>query len=169
MRGNELVYEGIEDFFGFSESQFFGHILNEHGARAAKHNLTPIEQMVAPEDQSQLRSVLGLFNVHRNAIENFGTIARPLHDLTGKKEWQWGKREDEAFEKLRQQALENHILSSPDFDKQFYCRSDTSNYGKGWVVYQLRDSSKPDTRDNRNTIKYGSKAWGSSMLGKPPY
>jgi hypothetical protein len=96
-------------------------------------------------------------------------IARPLHDLTGKKEWQWGKREDEAFEKLRQQALENHILSSPDFDKQFYCRSDASNYGKGWVIYQLRDSSKPDTRDNRNTIKYGSKAWGSSMLGKPPY
>jgi hypothetical protein len=54
VRGNELVYEGIEDFFGFPESQFFGYILNEHGARAAMHNLTPIEQMVAPEDQGQL-------------------------------------------------------------------------------------------------------------------
>jgi hypothetical protein len=55
----DTSYRAIER--GTTRSQLFGYILNEHGARAATHNLTPIEQMVAPEDQSQLRSVLGLF------------------------------------------------------------------------------------------------------------
>ena len=156
-------------YFGYPESQFFGYTLNEHGSRAAEHNLTPIEQMVAPTDVKMLRRVIGLFNVHRNQIPNFGTIARPLHALTGKKEWKWTKVEDEAFEALRAAALTNKVLAAPDFTKQFSVECDASEFGKGWVIYQLIDENGEDTLDNRAVIKYGAKAWGNSMKDKPPY
>ena len=93
-------FKGAKTFFGFPESQFFGYVLNEHGMRAATHNLTPIEQMVAPSDVSGLRRVLGLLNVHHKAIPKYKQIARPLYDLTGKVDWKWGAKEDAAFERL---------------------------------------------------------------------
>ena len=163
-------FKGSKTFFGFPESQFFWYVLNKHGMRAATHNLTPIEQMVAPSDVSGLRRVLGLLNVHHKAIPKYKQIARPLYDLTGKVDWHWGPKEDAAFERLRVLALSNGILSAPDFTKQVVVESDASDFGKGWVIYQLRDPlGDEDDPDNRAVLKYGSKAWSNSMQGKPPY
>ena len=127
--------------------------------------------MVAPTDHSQLRRVLGLMVQHKDAIEDFGIIARPLHDLLrNDAKWIWrGDTEDAAFEKLRAACLKNNVLSAPDFTKQVFADTDASDDGKGCVIYQLKDPTKGDALENRAILRYYSKAWGPSMRGKPPY
>ena len=61
------------------------------------------------------------------------------------------------------------MLAAPDFTKQVIVATDASDDGKGWVIYQLKDPKGEDVQANRAILKYGSKAWGASMQGKPPY
>jgi hypothetical protein len=108
-------------------------------------------------------------NQHKDSIPEYGIIARPLYELTGNRDWQWGQKEDATFELLRRRALDNVVLAAPDFTKQVIVAREASDDGKGYVIYQLKDPKGEDVQANRNIIKYGSKAWSRSMQGKPPY
>jgi hypothetical protein len=108
---------------------------------------------------------------HKDRVPSYGIITRCLHDLTRKgTAWRWRDDvEDAAFERLRTECSKNRILAAFDLHKQVFVASDASEHGKGAVVYQLKDPSKPHSLDNEAILLYYSKAWGASMLGKPPY
>ena len=163
---NNMSYKASKTCFGVPEVEFFGHILNIDGRRHADHHLAPFRNMVPPENISELRRVLGLFVQHKDAIPNFGIIARPLHDLTIKgRQWQWrADVEHYAFEALRDKCLQNDILATPDFTKQFFVDVDASDSGKGVTLYQLTDPSKGESLDNRSVISYYSKAHPASFM-----
>ena len=157
-------------FFGAHECEYFGYIANEKGIRLAKHNLKPIMDMVPPRDRKEMRSVMGFFGVHRAAIKDFAMIAAPLIRLQSKNTtWTWGEAEETAFKKCKDECLKNSILGVPDYTKQFRVRWDAPCDGKGHVVYQLKDESKPDRVGNRSHIRYASKTWKPSLRGRPPY
>ena len=46
-----------------------------------KDKVEAIEQIPIPINKKKLRSFLGLANYHRNFIENFSKIAKPLYML----------------------------------------------------------------------------------------
>jgi len=69
--------------FESKSAMFSGHILDKDGSMAAEHNLTPIQKMVAPENKSELRRVLGLCIQHKDAVPNYKRIDKPLFKLTG--------------------------------------------------------------------------------------
>ena len=168
---NNMSFKASKTCFGTNEVEFYGRTINAEGVRYADHNLAPIERMVAPTDQSQLRRVLGLVVQHKDAIEGFGIVAQPLHDLLRNDvEWRWrDEPENKAFEWIRDQCLKNKILCAPDFAKQVFADTDASDDGKGCVIYQLKDPALGDSLENRSILRYYSKAWGQSMRGKPPY
>ena len=166
---NNMSLKASKTSFGEKEAMFFGHILDKDGSHAAEHNMTPIEKMVAPEDKSELRRVLGLAVQHKDAVPNYKIIAAPLFKLTGNVPWEWTNECNKAFEDLRRALLENNILAAPDFDKQFYCAIDASEDGYGHVIYQLKDTETPDVRENRAVLKYASKAWPNPLRHRPPY
>ena len=157
-------------FFGSQECEYFGHVANEDGIRLAAHNLKPIQDMVPPRDRKELRSVMGFFGVHRAAIKDFATIAAPMTRLQSKNNpWKWGDEQTQAFKACKAACLENNILSVPDYTSQFRVRWDASCDGKGHVVYQLKDETKPDRVGNRNHIRYASRVWKPSLRNRPPY
>lgn len=86
--------------FGSKECVFFGFILNEHGQQAAEHNMTPIEKIVAPEDKSELRRVLGLCEQHKDAVPEYTIIVKPLLTRTDNMSWEWTEECNKAFETL---------------------------------------------------------------------
>ena len=167
---NNMSLKASKTCFGVLEVEFYGRTISSEGVRHAPHNLEPLKKMTAPSDISGLRRVLGVCVQHKDAIEKFAFIARPLHDLTRKGiDWTWRDDiENAAYEKLRSECLENKILAAPDFKKQFFADSDASDDGKGHVIFQLKDPKLPYTLDNRQVICYYSKAWSPSMRGKPP-
>ena len=166
---HNMSLKASKTIFGSKDAMFFGHILDEHGSRAAEHNLSPIEKMVAPEDKSELRRVLGLCIQHKDAVPNYKRIAKPLFRLTGNVPWVWSEECNTAFEQLRTELLNNNILSAPDWKFPFYCATDASEDGYGYVIYQLKDPKAPDTRENRAVLKYASQAWPVSLRYRPPY
>lgn len=64
--------------------------------------------------------------------------------------------------------MKNRILAAPDGSKKFFVATDASD-GYGYVIYQLKDITLPDTRENRAILKYVSKAWSHALRQRPPY
>ena len=167
---NTMSLKASKTCFRQPGADFWGHALSKDGHCSALYNLTPIKEMVAPSDVSELRHVLGLIVQHKDNIPMWAFDAHPLHNLTRKDmPWNWSEECDAAFESIRSAWLNNSILAAPDYTKPFCVAGDASDDGKGVQLYQLIDPSAPDMIANRATIAYYSKVWSNSMAKRPPY
>ncbi|GKC45704.1 putative reverse transcriptase domain-containing protein [Tanacetum coccineum] len=79
----------------------------------------------------------GLAGYYRRFIENFSKIAKPLTSLTQKNQkYEWGKKQEEAFQTLKDNLCNAPILSLPDGVEDFVVYCDASNQGLGCVLMQ---------------------------------
>ncbi|GJV13847.1 putative reverse transcriptase domain-containing protein [Tanacetum coccineum] len=71
---------------------------------------------------------------YRRFIANFSKIAKPLTSLTQKNQkYEWGEKEEEAFQTLKNNLCDAHILSLPDRVEDFVVYCDASNQGLGGI------------------------------------
>ena len=72
----------------------------------------------APQDITQLRAFLRLFNYYGNFLKNLSTLLAPLYRLLEKKtQWVGGKKQQTAFDKDRAQSLLRDN-NNADLDKE---------------------------------------------------
>jgi hypothetical protein len=96
-----------------------------------------IAQWPVPTTVKGVRSFLGFCNFYRAFIPKFSDIARPLNDLTKKnQQWQWGPKEQAAFEELKGICITGPVLRTPDWNKPFIMETDASGYALGVVIAQ---------------------------------
>ncbi|GJS24947.1 putative reverse transcriptase domain-containing protein [Tanacetum coccineum] len=70
-------------------------------------------------------------------IANFSKIAKPLTSLTQKNQkYEWGEKEEEAFQTLKNNLCDAPILSLPNGSEDFVVNCDASNQGLGCVLMQ---------------------------------
>jgi len=75
------------------------------------------------------RKFLGLANYYRRFIKDFARVARPINILMRKDvKWQWGQKQQQAFNKLKRIFMTRFILASPDLNKKLRVEADISNY-----------------------------------------
>jgi hypothetical protein len=67
--------------FGMEEVEFVGHLVDQHGVTFTADKLNQVAQMTLPNDQSSLKSFLGLGSFFRNHVENFATKSHALGEL----------------------------------------------------------------------------------------
>jgi len=80
---------------------------------------------------------LGLAGYYRRFVESFSKIAIPLTNLTRKvTKYEWTKRCEEAFQKLKKGLTSAPILALPTTDKDFVVYSVASRNGLGCVLMQ---------------------------------
>ena len=70
----------------------------------------------------------------------------------------WGDAQQEAFETLKQKLLEEPILVSPDFSREFWVVTDASDYALGAVLEQKDDEGK------EHVVAYASKLLNNSQV-----
>ena len=66
--------------------------------------MSAVEAIKAPETKKQARQTMDFINYLPERIPNFGTIAKPLTDLTKKSRSNkicWGEQEQQAFVSLK--------------------------------------------------------------------
>ena len=81
---------------------------------------------------------MGLVSYYRRFIDEFTTIAKPLHHVTEKSvHFQWTNQCQAAFDHLKQCLTTAPVLSFPDFSKPFILHTDASDVGIGAVLSQL--------------------------------
>ncbi|KAL8256011.1 hypothetical protein R6Q59_031078 [Mikania micrantha] len=119
------------------EVQFLGHIVNEKGLHMDPAKIDAVKNWSTPKTPTDIRSFLGLSGYYRRFISNLYRIAVPLTSLTQKdKPYEWGPKQEEAFQTLKQKLCDAPILTLPDGNDDFVVYCDTSNLGIGCVLMQ---------------------------------
>nr|GEX35632.1 putative reverse transcriptase domain-containing protein [Tanacetum cinerariifolium] len=87
--------------------------------------------------QRKIRQFLGLAGYYRRFIEGFSKVARPMTKLTQRKvKFEWGDKQEAAFQLLKQKLCSAPILALPEGSKDFIVYCDASNKGLGAVLMQ---------------------------------
>ena len=179
-RENNITLNVHKTRIGFTQAQFFGFSVDRHGTKLAEKHLDPLENLIPPSDISELRRVLGLFQVSRKYVDHFAHIAKPLSVmLRGRKPvFRWDSEQQTAFDAIRSLLLTGVHLCPPRYDLPFHLSTDASDDGKGGVLYQLPSvpieqqhpyDSDAHCGDNMAVIAYYSKLWPEPLRGRPPF
>ena len=134
--------------------------------KANDDKLEAIRNAPRPETKKQIRSFLGLIGYYRKFVPNFAAVACPLSDLKKKgvpNKIEWREEHERSFKTLKSLLLFSPILRLPDFEKDFFLRTDASDYGIGGVLLQEHERKFPIAYASR---KLSDRERGYSVIEK---
>ncbi|GJS55046.1 putative reverse transcriptase domain-containing protein [Tanacetum coccineum] len=138
LRKEKLYAKFSKCEFWLQEVHFLGHVVNHEGIHVDPSKIEAVKNWKAPTTPSEVRSFLGLAGYYRRFIENFSKIAKSLTSLTQKNQkYEWGEKQEEAFQTLKDKLCNAPILSLPDGVEDFVVYCDASNQGLGCVLMQM--------------------------------
>ena len=137
-QANFKLKKSICHFF-CKEVQLLGYIINDQGIRANPTKLEAIKRIPTPKTKKSVRSFLGACAYFSNLVVNYAHIAAPLFELTGTKKFTWEPRHQEAFERLKAQLMEDHVIAHPDTNKPYKLVTDASDLAIGGILLQKGD------------------------------
>ncbi|GJR19165.1 reverse transcriptase domain-containing protein [Tanacetum coccineum] len=137
LRKEKLYAKFSKCEFWLQEVHFLRHVVNQSGIHVDPSKIEAVKNWKAPTTPSEVQSFLGLAGYYRHFIANFSKIAKPLTSLTQKNQkYEWGEKEEEAFQTLKNNLCDAPILSLPDGVEDFVVYCDASNQGLGCVLMQ---------------------------------
>ena len=99
--------------------EFLGVVIGPEGIKMEKEKVKGVLEWLTPKCVKDIQKFLGLANYYHRFIENFASIARPLHDLVKKdKKWDWAEKQEKAFRELKERFTKELVLAAPDIDKK---------------------------------------------------
>jgi hypothetical protein len=125
--------------------------LDSDGIRPMESLVRSVREFPVPEDDKAVKRFVHLAGYYRRFIANFGSKAAPMTVLLRKGvPWEWGEKQQSAFEGLKKELTERPLLVYPDFEKPFKLVTDASMVGLGAALMQ-------DQRKGEQPIAYASK------------
>ena len=122
------------------EIKYLGHIVSDEGVKVDPEKTDTVLKAPIPTNKKELRSFLGLLNYYRKFIDDYAAIAAPLSRLTGTKTaWEWGRAEQEAFDKLKACMVSAPVLAYPHPTRPIKLRTDASGYSIAGVLQQQQE------------------------------
>ena len=96
-----------------------------------------IENMMAPINQKQVGSFIGLVKYYRDMRDKCSHVLQPLTELTSRKvKFKWTPIEQIIFHEIKRIVTRDALLIYPDFNKHFYIHTDASESQIGAVISQ---------------------------------
>ena len=125
---------------------FLGVELSANGFEMEQVKVDAIRNWQPPCTVRVVQEFIGFCNFYQRFIKNFTEVAQPLHNLTKlNAKWEWGPRQQHAFETLKEVICTAPILIHTDPDEKFRVETDTSNYVYGVILSQ---KDKVDTKQH---------------------
>nr|GEZ53355.1 putative reverse transcriptase domain-containing protein [Tanacetum cinerariifolium] len=123
--------------FWIPKVQFLGHVIDSQGIHVDLAKIESVKDWASPKSPTEIRQLLGLAEYYRRFIEGFSKIAKPMTKLTQKKvKFEWGDKQEAAFQLLKQKLCSEPILALPEGSKNFIVYYDALNKGLGAVLMQ---------------------------------
>ena len=111
--------------FAKKQLKYFGFIVREFRIKPDPEKVRAIVDQLAPTNQTQICSFLGMIRFFRNHIQGFSTIAIPITNLLVKEvPFEWGAEQQQAFDKLKQIISTILVLAHSDFNRSFILYTD---------------------------------------------
>ena len=110
LQKNGLAISPEKCIWKAEEVEFLGYIIGRNGIRMSQSKVEAVLSWERPTSLKEVQSFLGFANFYRRFIQGYSQIARPMTELTKKKEgrWTWNPEAEEAFEKLKKNDLRRH-------------------------------------------------------------
>ena len=125
------------------ETKFLGHMITSDGILPLAEKIEAIKNFPRPSSLKEVQSFLGLVGYYRKFIQDFSTIAGPLHELARKDvEFKWTDDCEQAYNTLREALMQPPVLAYPDYDKPYTLETDASDDAVGFVLSQEVDGKQ---------------------------
>jgi len=113
-----------------------GHIVSCKGVKVDPQKIQSITKWPIPNNIKSLNRFLGLTGYYWKFVNNFARIADPFTSLLKKNSFVWNEKATLTFSLLKDAMYSTPVLATPDFEKTFIVKSDTSRQGIGVVLMQ---------------------------------
>ena len=126
--------------FSQTKVRFLGHVIGKNGSEADPEKVKATQNFPIPQNQTDVKSFLGLRSYCRRYIKIFAVLARPLHKAGETKgSFTWTEETQEAFESLRIHLSSTPILAFPDVKEPFILYTNAILTTLGAVLAQVQD------------------------------
>ena len=123
--------------FGKTYLVYLGNNVGGGDLRIYTSKVEAIVNWPTPKIVTEVRGFLGAAQYWRKFIANFSSITTPMHKMTSvKKGFQWGAKQQQAFEALKDKISSAPILALPNLRQPFEIQTDASDYAMGTVLLQ---------------------------------
>jgi hypothetical protein len=123
--------------FFMDEMYFLGHTITAQGMSVQDYKVKAVSDYPVPKTVTQVRSFLGMAGYYRKFIRDFSKIAAPLTNLQHKDaRFQWGDKQQAAFDALKQALTRTPVLIHPDPTFPYCIHTDASGFATSAVLSQ---------------------------------
>ncbi|CAN8071938.1 unnamed protein product, partial [Agarophyton chilense] len=120
--------------------EYLGHIIGPGTLEVAPSNIRAVQKVKLPRSQTDIRSFIGLCNVNRRFVKEFGKIAAPLNKKLQKGDpgrfENLSNDEMDTFEELKRALLSPPTLALPKRGLPYTLDTDASNAQIGCCLMQ---------------------------------
>ena len=147
------------------EVEFLGHHVGSRGLRVMEDKIEAVRDWPVPKSMRELRAFLGLAGYYRRFVKGYSKISLPMSDLVrntpvGRFTDEWGIKQQQSFDQLKQSLQSTPILMLPDPNLPFVINCDASGYAVGAVLQQ-------DQGDGLKPIAYMSRKMNAAETRYP--
>lgn len=141
--------------FGYTAVNVLGHFLSGDTRRLDPAKMSAVQKWPEPRTGKEIERFLGFTNYLRDFIPMYAELAAPMEKLRKFKVLgaAWDVNCQVSFDTMKRVLTKAPVLSTPLPDVEFQVQTDASQFGIGWVLYQV----DPDTGAMRY-ILFGAKA-----------
>ena len=131
---HNLCFKRSKCNFNIEEILILGVVVGQRQVQMENNKVKAVNEWNTPIRIKEVESFLGFTNFYQWFIKNFSHIARSLNKLKGKKEWNWTKKHQKAFEELKDKITSQLVLSLPKREGKFRVEMDALGYIIGGVL-----------------------------------
>ena len=115
--------------FHTREMEYLGFIINNEGIKVDPVKTAAIWKWQPRQNIKGIQEFMGFCNFYWRFIEEFSRTAKPLYDRMKKGiSWEWGQKEQNAFNKLRRKLCSTPVLTYCEPGRKLMIKTDASKY-----------------------------------------
>jgi len=145
IRKSGMIVKPSKCEFHQSETEYLGFIIGQEVVKTYPVKTQAIWDWTASKKIKEIQCFLGFSNFHRQFIEGFSRIARPVYARTKKKcisNWEWGDKDQKAFNELRTKLTTAPVLVYFDSLASTKMETEAAKYIRSGILSQQCQDGK---------------------------
>src|SRR5260221_759506 len=139
MREARITLSPKKCHFAYTSILLLGQKVSQLGLSMHDKKVRAITELAAPMNLCSLQSFLGMAVYFSHYIPRYISLAAPLFELLRKNaKWNWGRTQEEAFQRLQQALTLAPVLGHPIQGHPFWIYSDASDVAIGACLQQVQ-------------------------------